>query len=231
MQMDTTTTQAPATGLRQFTVMAFPTPVLTYAWPESEAINAELRKLILDMERAKPGVVKSNVGGWHSELGFFKQEIDCVKTLRERVRQAAIEMTRNASTRRNSRFNATYFIDGWANVVRSGDYHSVHNHPNNVWSGVYYVSAGEPEPGRPNNGQLELLDPRLAPNMVGVPESLFELRYLVQASAGLMVCFPSWLRHYVHPFHGSGERISVAFNVHVHNLRFSDESPTDPSPA
>jgi hypothetical protein len=51
MQMDTTTTQAPATGLRQFTVMAFPTPVLTYAWPESEAINAELRKLILDMDR------------------------------------------------------------------------------------------------------------------------------------------------------------------------------------
>jgi hypothetical protein len=28
-----------------------------------------------------------------------------------------------------------------------------------------------------------------------------------------MVVFPSWLKHMVHPYYGSGERISVAFNV------------------
>jgi hypothetical protein len=30
-----------------------------------------------------------------------------------------------------------------------------------------------------------------------------------------MIVFPGWLQHFVHPYFGSGERISIAFNVSV----------------
>jgi uncharacterized protein (TIGR02466 family) len=213
-------------SLRRFMMVTFGTPILSYRWPDSDSLNAELRAVILDAEKSKPGLVKSNVGGWHSDLGIFKWDAKCIATLHDRVKVASVEMTRNIVTRPNARFTATYYIDGWANVVRSGDYHLVHNHPNNLWSGVYYVSVGEPEPDRPHNGQLELLDPRLTPNMVGIPDSLFEVRYTVQASAGLMVMFPSWLRHYVHPFFGNGERISIAFNVLISDFKFDDHAQT-----
>ena len=31
----------------------------------------------------------------------------------------------------------------WGNVLKSGDPHPPHTHSNNLWSGVYYISAGE----------------------------------------------------------------------------------------
>ena len=35
--------------------------------------------------------------------------------------------------------------------------------------------------------------------------------------AGLLVIFPSWLYHWVHPYVGPTPRIAVSFNVAVHS--------------
>jgi hypothetical protein len=51
--------------------------------------------------------------------------------------------------------------------------------------------------------------------MLQLERNVFEGRYLVEPMPGLMVMFPSWLKHMVHPFHGSGERISISFNITV----------------
>lgn len=213
-----------ATEFRKQITMAFATPIVTFPWPDSDALNAELKALILENESHNAGLTRSNVGAWHSDLGIFSWDAECIRTLKNRVRLAAIELTRNTLREPNRRFTARYRIDGWANVVRSGQYHSAHNHPNNWWSGVYYVSIGEADPELPFNGQIELLDPRLGPNMVSIPDSIFELRYTVPTKEGLMVLFPSWLVHYVHPYVGTGERISIAFNVLAGDFKFVDES-------
>ena len=104
-------------------------------------------------------------------------------------------------------------MDGWANVSRNGDYNSAHNHPNCLWSGIYYVAAGTPEPDTQFNGRLELLDPRAGANMMYLADTLLHARYLITPTPGLMILFPSWLNHLVHPFFGTGERISIAFNI------------------
>lgn len=214
-------------GFRDHTLMAFATPVVSYPWPDSEQLNQELKAVILANEEKSKGIVKSNIGGWHSDMGIFSWDAPCIRTIQERVRQAAVECTRSMIIRRNVKFRVRYRLDGWANVVRSGDYHTPHNHPNNLWSGVYYVTVGEPEPGRRKNGQLELLDPRIGCNMVGIPDSLFEVRYSIPTRAGLMVLFPSWLIHHVHPFIGKGERISIAFNILATNFKFVDDDDDD----
>jgi hypothetical protein len=45
-------------------------------------------------------------------------------------------------------------------------------------------------------------------NSVGATE-------LLSPRAGVMLMFPSWLPHGVRPYHGDGDRISIAFNLAV----------------
>ena len=82
-----------------------------------------------------------------------------------------------------------------------------------AWSGVYYVDAGGEAPGQPLSGVLELCNPRPFTEMVPTPGSPFGQRVIFRAEAGTMILFPSWLYHFVNPFSGDGERISIAFNV------------------
>ena len=51
--------------------------------------------------------------------------------------------------------------------------------------------------------------------MVALPGNPFGQRLTIDPEPGLMLMFPSWLRHAVHPFMGKGERITVAFNLAV----------------
>ena len=37
-----------------------------------------------------------------------------------------------------------------------------------------------------------------------------------------MLVFPSWHQHMVHPFFGTGERISIAFNIQLLNFKIVD---------
>ena len=197
-------------------VMAFPTPVSTYPWPDSDALNAELREIILAAERKDAGITRSNVGGWHSGFDFFERDEPCVRTLEERIiAMSAAVIKATTFTRSGAARTLDCRIDGWANVSRHGHYNAVHNHPNTVWSGTYYVSAGNPEPETPTNGRFELLDPRTGANMVRMEDTLLQPRYLIAPTPGLMVIFPSFVNHFVHPFFGSGERISIAFIIHT----------------
>jgi uncharacterized protein (TIGR02466 family) len=201
---------------------AFATPIVSYPWPESDAINERLAQLILERESESEGIARSNIGGWHSGLDFFSWDADCVREIKDRVEQMTIALTRATMVMQQAKRTFKYRLDGWANVSRDGAYNNVHNHPNCLWSGVYYVSSGQADPGRPNNGKLELLDPRSGVNLIQVEGTIFSGRYLVEPIPGLMIMFPSWLNHLVHPFFGSGERISIAFNVLTSEVPTSD---------
>ena len=205
--------QAAGLPLAQHLMMAFATPVVSYPWPDSEALNRELAALILDAERKDPGITRSNVGGWHSTTDFFGWQQAPIKALRERVKEMTMAITRAIAVTKDGPRTFNYRIDGWANVSRHGHYNSVHNHPNCLWSGTYYVTSGTPDPETPLNGRLELVDPRAGVNMVHLADTLLQSRYLITPIPGLMVLFPSWLNHLVHPFFGTGERISIAFII------------------
>jgi len=104
---------------------------------------------------------------------------------------------------------------GRANLARDRAYNGIHNHPDCTWSGAYYVSLGERIGDDPLNGIIEFLDPRMGVNWVQLPGQPFGSQLQINPEAGTMVVFPSWMHHWVHPFHGTGERISIAFNVRM----------------
>lgn len=199
--------------IRAHTEMAFATPIIGYDWPVQANLNTPLGDLILELERQQPGAEqRSNVGGWHSGSDFLSRPEQPVTDLKRNIRELVGPVLRNATADAPD-LKLTYQIDGWANVLRNGQYHNVHNHPESIWSGVYYVVVGKPDPARPLSGDLEFIDPRGSINMVSPPGSVMDRKFRVHPHAGLMVLFPSWLQHFVHPYFGPGERITVAFNV------------------
>ncbi len=201
--------------LEGFVRPIFPTPVAIYPWPESDALNADLRAVVLAEEARSPGLARSNVGGWHSEMGFLLRPEPPLEALMGRIRQVTGEMTRLVMKPARHRMS----VEGWANVLRRGQYNSLHLHPNSTWSGVYYVTGNPaPEAGweaAPMSGKFEFVDPRPGAAASYTVENSMQQRTLLNPEAGTMLLFPSWLQHQVHPFQGPGERISIAFNVLV----------------
>jgi len=201
--------------------LAFPTPVGNFYIPEAEAggVDRELRRLILEREKADAQATrKSNVGGWHSRSDLMNWPEPAVATLRgwfveavQSVIETAVKLTSSGGVSRP--FTGSLQFVAWANVIRKGHYHRIHNHPGSSWSGVYYVDAGQEVPGQPLSGVLELLDPKPFTEMVFTPGEPFGQKAIVRPRSGGMVIFPGFLYHFVNPYQGEGERVSIAFNV------------------
>lgn len=199
----------------------FVTPILSYQWPDSWELNQRLRQLFLEEERVSKTADKtySNVGGWHSELNMHERGHEDIQQIVARVRSMVMEVTRITLDMPFDKWKLSYEINLWANVNRSGDYNMLHAHSCS-WAVVYYVAVGEHATEDPRGGAMELMDPRPAATMVYTPGKFFSHRYFIHPSPGLMVLFPGWLTHFVNPFFGKGERISMACNINVTDCEF-----------
>jgi uncharacterized protein (TIGR02466 family) len=168
---------------------------------------ATIKQHVLQLEKTDPGRQVSNFGGWHSEGDLFASDLGALKSLASEI----LKLTAEASYQqiRNSYpdclVDAAFVGRGWANVLRNGDYNKPHNHPGSVWSGVFYVALGNREAQPADNGWIEFIDPR--------PGNVHSSKVKVAPKEGHVLLFPSWLFHYVNPFRGTGERISIAFNT------------------
>ena len=187
-------------------LQTFATPVYQRVLPGTEAVNKGLRELILNRMPADWQPSRSVMGGWHSGLDFFNWGGQDVAQLTHWVQQGVGEMSRECLRGKLEGAEVTLF--GWANVLFDGGFNKVHDHGEYTWSGVYYVDHGEAGDD-PNNGILEFIDPRS-----GVAEAMKKV-VRIQPTAGGLVIFPGWLKHYVLPYRGSDPRISVAFNVKI----------------
>lgn len=151
--------------------------------------------------------------GGHSRSDLTNWPAPEITTLRGWIGEALNQMI--VATAEGKEVRARVGIVAWANVARKGHYHRIHNHPSSAWSGVYYVSHGGDAPDYPLSGvfEFELCDPRPFTEMIVTPGDPFGKRVIFRPEPGMMLMFPSWLYHFVNPFQGDGERISIAFNV------------------
>ena len=195
----------------------FGTPIISYIWPDSEELNQELTEVILAKERADDlgRGIRSNAGGWQSRGNLITWPEPCIQVVKKRVETVVFGLLRKVLPEDGTERTFTLVIDSWANVCRNGNYNVVHTHPNALWSVVYYVAAGEPDESVPYSGLLELIDPRESANHSQVANTVLDTPALIENVPGKMILFPSWANHMVHPFVGSGVRISMPNNVHV----------------
>ena len=200
--------------------LVYPTPILKQTCEDAPSVNAGLKAAILERARPPTGATKSNVGGWHSETDVFDWPVPEVRTLLGWVGKATKSMM--SATSRMPGVTGDLEAWAWANVLYDGGYNLPHLHADCMWSGVYYVDVGEPDPDSELCGVLELMDPRPGIDILKVPGMPFSGGFRVEPRDGLMVMFPSWLYHFVRPYHGSRPRISVAFNLRIVDTNLPD---------
>ena len=209
----------------------YPTPILHRDWPGVAELNAGLKRILLAREQAAPefrgkGLRRSNLGGWRSEPDLLDWPEPEVKRLKQMILEGVgtLQQLALGPGAQGRRLRIEHQLAAWANVNRRGAYNIVHNHPGQHWSGVYYVEADPPEPDQPYNGVIEFHDPRPAAPAMPIPGFPFGQMHLVQPRPGLMLAFPSWHQHMVHPYQGDGVRISIAFNVRVTSFQVVGDS-------
>jgi uncharacterized protein (TIGR02466 family) len=206
-------TEITAAALRRRFRLAYATPIIAWPWPDSQKLNAALRETILAAEKRTPTVENNLVGGWSSKKDLLRWKVDGMAELARRIQSLAGAATRATNTAKTA-MSVRFRLEAWANVLRAGGYHNIHDHPNAVWSGVYYVASPPPDKAKPLAGVIEFLDPRQGADANSLPGSSLRERLRYAPVPGLMIVFPGWLRHMVHPVSGEGERISISFNVY-----------------
>jgi uncharacterized protein (TIGR02466 family) len=197
--------------------LTFGTPLCLRTVPNAALLNEGLERAILNRFQSGRGNRISNIGGWQSQPDFldwpdpavaqYAAEVDkgiqSISTMPSLLEGRAIDPQKRVG----------YTAYGWANVNQSGHYNMLHVHSGSDWSVVYYVATGTPSPDTPMNGRIELRDPRPSAAFARMPGFTSGQPMLIKPQPGLMIIFPAWIEHWVHPFVGDGKRISIAINV------------------
>lgn len=206
----------------------FPTPILKARPPDAEALNRALLESI-EMQRAESaGIDRSNIGGWHSDTDMTTWGGEPARSLATfAVQEVSAHMVDVAAAGKR-KFD--WSIEMWANVNQPGDANQLHCHPAAYWSGVYYPDPGGAE-AESGGGELVLEDPRYPLAYMTVPDLLLRAQdqspmysqVAIRPEAGLLVLFPSWLRHSVRPHRGERARVSIAINLMLVGAQASPE--------
>jgi uncharacterized protein (TIGR02466 family) len=199
-------------------VMTYGTLILQRRIDAMLSHNAALADLALRLRAEARGTTKSNAGGWHSADNIFEREEPVVAQLAQHVQAALqhVSVVAKQITTGRVKFEASLF--GWINVNGPGDYNTPHCHPGSTWSGVYYIRTGSEVPDRPNSGRIQFTDPRTRCE-VGPTNGLAHSSTIwINPVDSMLLIFPSYLDHFVHPYFGTGERITLAFNSLVQTL-------------
>jgi uncharacterized protein (TIGR02466 family) len=199
------------------TEIHFPTTVMQRQHDGLEGLNQRLFQMISEMQEkfadTEDNAVKSGEistqGGYQTstKMNLFTLEHPAIVEFREQIiMPAAHEYLRQVFG--NEARQLDPWPVGWSNVLGEGDWQGPHNHPTdkNVASGVYYVQLPDDKPSP--QGCIEFINP--------IPESVhhgFPATRRLEPKEGLMVWFPPYYTHYVHPFHGPGTRVIIAFDL------------------
>ena len=145
----------------------------------------------------------------HSELDLFA--IDPFSEVKD---YALREISRYADTMHmHAPVPNLRILDAWVNVYERGDSQEMHVHKNSVFSGIYYIQAPEGCSAvmfRASDADTMIDPPKTATDELNSTEVLF------QAVAGQMVIFRSDLHHSVLANTTELPRISLSFNVDIH---------------
>lgn len=192
----------------------FPTPVWHFTVDNYQQLNSILlQEIDAEQQRDRVGEKWSNVLGWHSVNDLHKRDVfnDFTKIIHVNVLEVATFLQWDLQ---QFSLNITTC---WAIVNGKFASNFVHNHPNSILSGVYYLQAPE------NCGGIFFSDPRPASQMLIPPVTEFSLWTFPKVSykphEGTMILFPSWLLHGVEMNMSESVRISLSFNIGMSPLK------------
>ena len=193
-------------------LQAFATPIFLRKNAGTLEMNRKLADTIRKMsaDNTSDDAHRAHQGGFYTKGDFFDNDtLPGVAEARQMVGKAVIDYIRQVTGRKD--LPSHIQIISWAALTHANDYQTPHVHAGSTLSGVYYaVAPPRPEP----QGCIDFL----------TPLDLKEMTFLkgdsntycrVVPEPGDLVLFPSYLKHYTHPFYDEHERTVVVFNAHI----------------
>lgn len=201
----------------------FPITVMERRYRHMEALNerlfAWLRRMASQFEDSAQNAVKSGkiatMGGYQTArtTNIFRANEPQLRILHDRyIAPGVREYLRTVFREQANNLNIS--ILGWSNLLRKGDWQKPHFHPTkgNLASGVYYVRM-------PKIENLEGCIEFINPHPISVHHGFNATRRVVPEE-GLLLMFPPFYMHYVHPFRYDAERAVISFDVMVTQDQF-----------
>lgn len=175
-------------------------------------VNRSLAALVGNL--ASPNLAKglTSVGGARTKADLLRIDDPAVKTLTGYIREAVGALVSALDPEGRAELNDRELIaEAWGNVYCSCDFQLPHVHRGSHWSGVYYALIPEDRNAYEiGPGELVLYDPGPR-HCAGLGRDSTPVRIVPEE--GLLVAFPSWLKHSVMHHRCDTQRISIAFNV------------------
>ena len=192
--------------------LLWPLLFLERTLPGFDDANRELERLLLERESANVNMTTD-----YLDSNLFSVANPAIDWLKQCIHKSAIDYCRRAGME----YAIDWSLRGWGNINRMGDYHDPHNHPYAYLSGTYYVLVPTTRASLPNRadvrpGCITFYDPRGTANMTAIKDDpQIEAEFTVSPTAGMILLWPSFLMHFVHPNLSDEMRISISFNLMV----------------
>jgi uncharacterized protein (TIGR02466 family) len=104
-----------------------------------------------------------------------------------------------------------HFVNSWVSIYPKGAFIPLHDHSPMQWSGVYYVAAHE------NCGEIWFTDPKeyALQNEPKNTDYRDNFKYKIIPKSGMLLLFPSYLKHETLPNEQDQDRIIISFNINT----------------
>lgn len=169
------------------------------------------------------GVQASNAGGCrHSVPDLALREPELCARIVEPVRRVFDHLAASRG-HRTVGLPLDTSIQAWVMVCPTGGYVVPHDHADTShFSVAWYLDAGDADrAASPDSGRLVFQDPRRVPPTIAGLE-IHPTTFTILPETGMMVVFPGWLTHWVHPYRGERPRVCLSANVRLDPQRRSD---------
>ena len=192
----------------------FPIPVFKFKFEKFRYFNEELSNFIYKLyEEDSKGVDRSNRGGWHSKTFELNDKNSIQLKFALELQKYILKTFTNLGWKTENQ--NIRIREMWAIINKKDDFNVVHTHPNSLLSAAYYVKAPKNCGHLVFESQNEFSEYNLmsVQKQETIDEYLACPAYRIVPTEGLMVLFPSHLRHYVDQNESDEDRISMAFNI------------------
>jgi uncharacterized protein (TIGR02466 family) len=195
-------------------------PFYQFGWDQHSQHQEQLKNNCRDLEKQQQVSDTATTvkhGLYESTFDYCRQQEPAVQALTKFFQNSVYQAAADANKKywsANMRIGVN-ITESWCHITRTGGYHDSHHHPNSSWSGIYYIDCGDIDYNTKSgvNRFYRPADP--AYQDPGTQWITGSNSIDIQAQPGMLIVFPSWIKHCALPYHGASERFVVAFNSQI----------------
>jgi len=179
----------------------FPTPI--YIAQFDRDFNEKEIQFVRDQQQK----CHTNIGNVHTKDSYVLNN-PAFKNIKSFLEQCCADYLKKIICPKND--ISLYITQSWINYTKQNQFHHMHNHPNSIVSGVFYIDCDE----ETDQIQFSTFDRKqqIKPSILNYNKWNSDTWWL-PSKKGKLIMFPSSTIHQVNPKTSSGLRVSLSFNT------------------